>query len=60
MKRSVLTTSLLAAALGLAAFGAQAADDGKTGFYAGAGAGQSFVDEGANDDEDTAYSVFGG
>ena len=60
MKRSVLTTSLLAAALGLAAFGVQAAEGGKAGFYAGAGAGQSFVDEGAYDDEDTAFSVFGG
>lgn len=60
MKHSILTTSLLAAALGLAAFGAQAADGDKTGFYAGAGVGQSFVDEGAYDDEDTAFSVFGG
>ena len=40
-----------------AAFGAQAADKG---FYAGAGVGQSFVDEGNYDDEDTAFSVFGG
>lgn len=60
MKRTILSTTVLAAALGLAAFGAQAADGGKTGFYAGAGVGQSFVDEGAYDDEDTAFSAFGG
>jgi OOP family OmpA-OmpF porin len=60
MKHSILSTTVLAAALGLAAFGAQAADGDKTGFYAGAGVGQSFVDEGAYDDEDTAFSVFGG
>lgn len=60
MKHATLTTSLLAAALGLAAFGAQAADGNRTGFYAGAGVGQSFVDQAAYDDEDTAFSLFGG
>ncbi len=54
----MLSRTLLAALLGAAAFGAQAAED--HGFYAGAGAGQSFVDEGAYDDEDTAFSAFGG
>lgn len=58
MKKSkLLSRTLLAAVLG-AAFGAQAAED--TGFYAGAGVGQSFVDEADYDDEDTAFSVFGG
>src|SRR4249919_2153962 len=56
-KTKLLSTLLLSATLGAAAFGAQAQDKG---FYAGAGVGQSFVDEGAYDDEDTAFSVFGG
>lgn len=56
-KTKLLSTLLLSVALGAAAFGANAQD---SGFYAGAGAGQSFVDEGAYDDEDTAFSVFGG
>lgn len=59
MKKSkILSRTLLAAVLGAAAFGAQAAE--APGFYIGAGAGQSFVDEGDYDDEDTAFSVFGG
>ena len=37
--------------------GAAQADNG---FYVGGGGGQSFVDEGAYDDEDTAFSLFGG
>ena len=53
----LLSTALVAVIASAAAFGAQAADKG---FYAGAGVGQSYVDEGAYDDEDTAYSVFGG
>jgi OmpA-OmpF porin, OOP family len=53
----LLSTLLLSATLGAAAFGAHAQDKG---FYAGAGVGQSFVDEGVFDDEDTAFSVFGG
>lgn len=58
MRNTKLVSSLLlAATLGAAAFGAQAQDKG---FYAGAGVGQSFVDEGAYDDEDTAFSAFGG
>lgn len=60
MKKSkILSRTLLAAVvLGAGAFGAQAAE--KPGFYVGAGAGQSFVDERNYDDEDTAFSVFGG
>lgn len=57
-KNKMLSRTLLAALVGAAAFGAQAAED--HGFYAGAGAGQSFVDEAAYDDEDTAFSAFGG
>jgi OOP family OmpA-OmpF porin len=56
-KTKLLSTLLLSATLGAAAFGANAQDKG---FYAGAGVGQSFVDEGAYDDEDTAFSLFGG
>lgn len=59
MKKSkILSRTLLAVVLGAGAFGAQAADN--PGFYVGAGAGQSFVDERNYDDEDTAFSVFGG
>ncbi|GGK07785.1 outer membrane beta-barrel protein [Luteimonas terricola] len=57
-KTNILTSSVLALALGAFAFGAQAAEP--IGFYAGAGVGQSMVDEGALDDEDTGYQVFGG
>jgi len=57
-KNKMLSRTLLAVLIGAAAFGAQAAQD--KGFYVGAGAGQSFVDEAAYDDEDTAFSVFGG
>jgi len=53
----MLSRALIAVLAGAAAFGAQAADKG---FYAGAGVGQSFVDEGNYDDEDTAFSLFGG
>lgn len=56
-KTKLLSSLLLSATLGVAAFGANAQDHG---FYAGAGVGQAFVDEGAYDDEDTAFSVFGG
>src|SRR5699024_1593218 len=31
-----------------------------TGFYAGVGVGQSMIDEGPVDEDDTAYQVFGG
>jgi OOP family OmpA-OmpF porin len=58
-KTKLLSSLLLAATLGAAAFGAQA-QDAEKGFYAGAGVGQSFVDEGNYDDEDTAFSAFGG
>lgn len=54
----LLSRALLAAVLGAAAVGAHAAD--KPGFYAGVGAGQSFVDESDYDDEDTAFSAFAG
>jgi len=57
-KNKMLSRTLLAVLIGAAAFGAQAAED--KGFYVGAGAGQSFVDEAGYDDEDTAFSVFGG
>lgn len=57
-KNKMLSRTLLAVLIGAAAFGAQAAED--KGFYAGAGAGQSFVDEASYDDEDTALSAFGG
>ena len=57
-KNKVLSASLLALLAGASAFGANAPDD--KGFYAGAGVGQSFVDEAGYDDEDTAFSVFGG
>ncbi len=56
-KNKMLSRALIAVLAGAAAFGAQAADKG---FYAGAGVGQSFVDEGNYDDEDTAFSLFGG
>ena len=56
-KTRLFSTLLLTATLGAAAFGAKAQDKG---FYAGAGVGQSFVDEADYDDEDTAFSVFGG
>jgi OOP family OmpA-OmpF porin len=56
-KTKLLSTLLLSATLGAAAFGASAQEHG---IYAGAGVGQAFVDEGAYDDEDTAFSVFGG
>ncbi len=57
-KNKMLSRALFAVLFGATAFGAQAAQD--TGFYVGAGAGQSYVDERGYDDEDTAFSVFGG
>lgn len=57
-KTPLLTASVLALALGGLSFGAAAAEP--TGFYAGAGVGQSFVDEPFADDEDVGYQVFGG
>lgn len=56
-KSKLLPTLLISAAIGVTAFSASAQEKG---FYAGAGIGQSFVDEGNYDDEDTAFSVFGG
>lgn len=54
-----LSRGLAAAILSLAAIGAaQAAEP--AGFYLGAGAGQAMVDEGALDDEDTAFTGFAG
>ena len=56
-KNKILSRTLLAVLVGASAFGAQAADKG---FHVGAGVGQSLVDEAGYDDEDTAFSVFGG
>jgi OOP family OmpA-OmpF porin len=56
-KTKLISSLLLAATLGAAAFGASAQDHG---FYAGAGVGQSNVNEGTYDDNDTGFSVFGG
>ncbi len=57
-KTPLLTASVLALALCGLSFGAAAAEP--VGFYAGAGVGQSFVDEPFADDEDVGYQVFGG
>lgn len=57
-KRNIVSRTLLAVALGAVALGAQA--DERPGFYLGAGAGQAMIDDGALDDEDTAFSAFGG
>ena len=57
-KRNIVSRTLLALALGATALGAQA--DERPGFYLGAGAGQAMIDDGALDDEDTAFSGFGG
>ena len=56
MRSKLLTTTLAALLLGGASF-AHAQD---TGFYAGVGAVQALVDERGYDDEDTAFSAFGG
>lgn len=57
-KTHLIAGTVLAAALGALSFGAQAAEP--VGFYAGAGVGQSLVDEDFADDEDVGYQVFGG
>lgn len=57
-KTNLLAASVLAAALGALSFGAQAAEP--VGWYAGAGIGQSMIDEGWLDDEDTGFQVYGG
>ena len=57
-KTYVLAGTVLAAALGALSFGAQAAEP--VGFYAGAGVGQSMIDEGVIDEEETAFQVYGG
>lgn len=57
-RNKMLSHAVFAVLLAAVASGAQAAEN--HGFYAGAGAGQSFVDEGAYDDEDVAFSAFGG
>jgi len=54
----ILAASVLAIVLGAASFGADAAKP--DGFYVGAGAGQSMIDEDFADDEDVGYQVFGG
>ena len=57
-KSPILAASVLALALGGLSLGAQAAEP--VGFYAGAGVGQSMIDEGILDDEDIGFQVFGG
>ena len=57
-KNNLIATSILAAALGALSFNAQAAEP--TCWYAGAGVGQSMVDEWFVDDEDVGFQVFGG
>src|SRR3546814_10388457 len=52
-KNKMLSRALFAALVGDATFGAQGAEE--PGFYLGAGAGQSFVDETGYDDEDTGF-----
>ena len=56
--RNLLSRGLVAAVLGMAALSAGAAE--QPGFYVGAGAGQAMIDDGALDDEDTAFSAFAG
>ena len=56
MRSKLLATTLAAVLLG----GASLAHAQDTGWYAGVGAGQARVDERGYDDEDTAFSVFGG
>lgn len=53
-----ITASILALALAGLSSSALAAEP--TGFYAGAGVGQSFIDEPIADDEDFGFQVFGG
>jgi OOP family OmpA-OmpF porin len=59
MKKTALLAALLSLALAGTASAAQAAEHDH-GFYAGVGAGSSFVDERNYDDEDVAFSVFAG
>lgn len=56
--RNLLSRGLVAAVLGMAALSAGAAE--QPGFYVGAGAGQAMIDDGALDDDDTAFSAFAG
>ncbi|TWG92827.1 OOP family OmpA-OmpF porin [Luteimonas sp. J16] len=56
MRSKLLATTLAAVLLG----GASLAHAQDTGWYAGVGAGQALVDERGYDDEDAAFSVFGG
>ena len=57
-KKNIFAASALALALGALSFNAQAAEP--TGWYAGAGVGQSMVDEWFADDEDVGFQVYGG
>ena len=57
-KTTLLAGTVLAATLGALSCNAQAAEP--LGWYAGAGAGQSMIDEGVLDEEDTGFQVFGG
>ena len=56
--RNLLSRGLVAAVLGMAALSAGAAE--QPGFYVGAGAGQAMIDDGALDDDDSAFSAFAG
>ena len=56
--RNLLSRGLVAAVLGMAALSAGAAE--QPGCSVGAGAGQAMIDDGALDDEDTAFSAFAG
>lgn len=57
-KTRLLAGTVLAAALGALSFNTLAAEP--VGWYAGAGVGQSMIDEDLLDDEDTGFQVFGG
>lgn len=56
IRKTPIARVFTALLFGAMAGGACAGD----GFYVGGGAGQAFVDEADYDDEDTAFSVFGG
>ncbi|MGY0652479.1 outer membrane beta-barrel protein [Luteimonas sp. A537] len=55
----IFAGTVLAAALGAASFGAAHAAE-PVGWYAGAGVGQSMIDEGWLDEEETGFQAFGG
>lgn len=57
-RTKLIASTVLAAALGTMSFTAMANEP--VGFYAGAGVGQSMVDEWIADDEDIGFQVYGG